>query len=74
MIHIALSVYDPKGTYSRHAGVVMASVLRNTDATVCFHILHDETLTKENRRRLEETANTPLSRSTAGGGTVYTAA
>lgn len=63
MIHIALSVYDPKGTYSRHAGVVIASVLRNTDDDVCFHILHDETLTDENRRRLEETAGTSPSKS-----------
>ncbi len=55
MVHVSLSVYDPKGTYSRHAGVVMASVLRNTDEQVCFHILHDETLTEENRRKLEET-------------------
>lgn len=71
MIHIALSVYDPKGTYARHAGVVIASVLRNTNENVCFHILHDETLTKENRRRLEETANTSFSKSSREGhGTV----
>ncbi len=55
-VHIALSVYDPKGTYSRHAGVVVASVLDNTDAHVCFHILHDETLTAENREKLTRTA------------------
>lgn len=53
-IHIALSVYDLNGTYSRHAGVVIASVLRNTDAEVCFHILHDETLTVDNRDKLCE--------------------
>ncbi|OUO95224.1 glycosyltransferase family 8 protein [Cloacibacillus sp. An23] len=56
MIQVALSVYDPKGTYARHAGVVIASVLRNTEAPVCFHILHDDTLTDENRSRLEESA------------------
>lgn len=71
MIHIALSVYDPKGTYSRHAGVVIASVLRNTDEDTCFHILHDETLTKENRRRLKETVNMSCSKSSRKGhGTV----
>lgn len=64
MIHIALSVYDPKGTYSRHAGVVIASVLRNTDAPVCFHILHDETLTADNRNKLETIAMTSPSKST----------
>ena len=67
MIHIALSVYDPKGTYSRHAGVVIASVLRNTDEDVCFHILHDETLTEENKRKLEETAKTSPSKSSRLG-------
>lgn len=54
-IHIALAVYDPKGTYSRHAGVVMASVLRRTESCVHFHVLHDETLSDENRRKLSET-------------------
>ena len=67
MIHIALSVYDPKGTYSRHAGVVAASVLSNTDEDVCFHILHDETLTDENKRRLEETVSKSLSKSSGTG-------
>ena len=67
MIHIALSVYDPKGTYSRHAGVVVASVLSNTDEDVCFHILHDETLTDENKRRLEETVSKSLSKSSETG-------
>ncbi|MDR3230235.1 MAG: glycosyltransferase family 8 protein [Synergistaceae bacterium] len=55
-IHIALSVYDPRGTYSRHAGVVMASIFENTKSPVCVHILHDETLTEDNRARFIETA------------------
>lgn len=55
MIHIALAIHDPNGTYARHAGVVIASVLRNTGAPVCFHIMHDETLSSENRLKLEET-------------------
>ncbi|OUO95223.1 glycosyltransferase family 8 protein [Cloacibacillus sp. An23] len=54
MIHIALAIHDPNGTYARHAGVVIASVLRNTENPVCFHILHDETMTAENRGKLEE--------------------
>ena len=57
----------PKGTYSRHAGVVVASVLSNTDEDVCFHILHDETLTDENKRRLEETVSKSLSKSSRAG-------
>ena len=37
-IHVALAVYDPKGTYSRHTGVVMASIFKNTDGPVRIHI------------------------------------
>lgn len=53
MIDVALAVYDPKGNYSRHAGVVIASILHKTNSAVRFHILHDETLTNENRQKLE---------------------
>lgn len=52
MIHAALAVHDQKGTYTRHAGVVIASILRNTNSPVCIHVLHDETLTDENRQKL----------------------
>ena len=55
-IHVVLSVYDPKGTYSQHAGVVMASMFERTKSPVCVHILHDETLTERNRSFLLETA------------------
>ena len=55
-IHVVLSVYDPEGTYSRHAGVVMASVFERAKSPVCVHILHDETLTELNRSLLCETA------------------
>lgn len=53
MIHVALAIHDQKGSYSRHAGVLIASILRNTKETVCFHIMHDETLSDENRKKLE---------------------
>jgi len=55
-IHVVLAVYDPKGTYSRHAGVVMVSIFERTRNPVCVHILHDETLTERNRSLLTETA------------------
>ncbi|GHS99674.1 LPS 1,2-glucosyltransferase [Synergistales bacterium] len=55
-VHVVLAVCDPKGTYSRHAGVVMTSVFEHTKSRVCVHILHDETLTGGNRARFEETA------------------
>ena len=55
-IHVALAVYDPRGTYSRHAGVVMASIFENTRSPVCVHILHDETLSGDNREKFRHTA------------------
>lgn len=52
-IHIALAFCDPRGTYSRHAAATMASIFANTERPVCVHILHDGTLTAENRDKLE---------------------
>lgn len=57
VIRIALGIHDPSGNYSRHAGVVMASIFSNTQSEVVVHILHDSTLTSQNRMRLEETAD-----------------
>jgi lipopolysaccharide biosynthesis glycosyltransferase len=56
LIHVVLAVYDPKGTYSRHAGVVMTSMFEHTKSPVCVHILHDRTLTDDNRQRFSRTA------------------
>ncbi len=55
MIHIALAVHDLRGTYSRHAGVLIASILRNTCSPVCIHVLCDETLSDVNREKLRKT-------------------
>ena len=55
-IHVALAVCDPKGNYTQHAAVTLASVFANTKSPVCTHILHDETLTEENRAKLKELA------------------
>jgi lipopolysaccharide biosynthesis glycosyltransferase len=56
VIHVVLAVYDPQGTYSRHAGVVITSMFEHTNNPVCVHILHDDTLTDDNRRRFSRTA------------------
>lgn len=56
-VQVVLGVYDPSGTYARHAGVVMASIFRSTRSGVLVHILHDSTLTEQNRARLQETAD-----------------
>ncbi|MDR1874830.1 MAG: hypothetical protein LBQ90_07480 [Synergistaceae bacterium] len=55
-IQVVLAVYDPSGTYSRHAGVVMTSLFSNTQSRIDVTILHDTTLTGDNRRRFERTA------------------
>ncbi|MDR0651704.1 MAG: hypothetical protein LBG12_00210, partial [Synergistaceae bacterium] len=55
-IHVTLGVHDPEGTYSRHAGVVMVSMFERTRSTVCVHILHDNTLSSDNRAMFIETA------------------
>lgn len=57
IINVALSIWDPKGTYSRHAGAVIASVMKNTKSGVAFHLLHDETLSDANKQKLKETAS-----------------
>lgn len=56
LIHVALAVYDPKGTYSQHAGVTITSIFENTKSKVMIHILHDDTLTEDNRKKFIRTA------------------
>ena len=55
-IHVALPDHDATGDYSRHPGVVMQSILDNTQRPVCIHILHDEPLTGRNRNHFEAVA------------------
>jgi lipopolysaccharide biosynthesis glycosyltransferase len=80
LIHVVLAIYDPKGTYSRHAGVVVTSMFEHTKSPVRVHILHDGTLTDDNRRRFSRTAERfgqevrfidvtePFSKMDSGGG------
>ena len=50
VIHVALAFCDPKGTYARHAAVTIASIFANApNRSICVHILHDETLSTENK-------------------------
>lgn len=55
-IYIAVAFSDKNGKYARHAAVTLASVFVNTTSPVCAYVLHDETLTQENRAKLAETA------------------
>ena len=55
-ICIAIAFSDKSGKYARHAAVTLASVFANTSFPVCAYVLHDETLTENNRAKLAETA------------------
>ena len=58
VIQVVLAVYDPSGKYSRHAGVVMTSIFEHTKSRVRVTILHDATLTEDNRTRFQKTTDT----------------
>ncbi|WP_455721933.1 glycosyltransferase [Agathobacter sp.] len=55
-IHIGFGLYDKDGTYSVWVGTAMQSIIENTDARIVFHILHDSTLTTDNRDKLLQVA------------------
>ena len=49
MIHVCFGLYDKTGRYSKFTGTAMLSLFENTNAEVTAHILHDNTLTQDNR-------------------------
>ena len=49
MIHVCFGLHDADGKYSKFVGASMASIFENTSAPVTVHILHDATLTNDNR-------------------------
>ena len=55
-IQVALAFSDDSGQYARHVAAVMASVFTNTKSAVRVHLIHDDTLTEENRSKLLDTA------------------
>ncbi|MBR3497405.1 MAG: glycosyltransferase family 8 protein [Selenomonadaceae bacterium] len=52
MIHVSFGLYDKTGRYSKFVGTTMLSIFENTTAAVTVHILHDKTLTDENREKI----------------------
>ena len=56
MIHICYGFRDNTGHYAKFAGISMLSVLENTKEEITFHILHDKTLTDENREKFSALA------------------
>ena len=55
-IQIAFGLHDKTGEYSVWVGTAMQSILEHTECVVCFHILHDETLSMQNKRKLMQVA------------------
>ena len=49
MIHVCFCFTDKTGNYSKFVGTTMFSLFENTNSDVTVHILHDNTLTDENR-------------------------
>ena len=49
MIHVCYGLYDKDGHYSKFVGTSIISIFENTTADVTVHILHDNTLSIDNR-------------------------
>ena len=49
MIHVCFGLHDKTGRYSKFTGTTILSIFENTNSDVTAHILHDDTLTQENR-------------------------
>ena len=56
MIHVCFGLHDKTGRYSKFTGTAMRSVFTNTASEVTIHILHDNTLTQDNRDKFFYTA------------------
>lgn len=57
MIHVAHGIHDKTGDYSRHLCATIESYLSNTQAKVCVHILHDNTLGNGNKDIMKKIAS-----------------
>ena len=55
-VQTVIGLHDITGKYSRHAGVAVTSLCEKASVPVCVNILHDNTLTDDNRSRFERTA------------------
>ena len=56
MIHVCYGLYDKFGRYSKFTRTSMLSLFNNTKFEVTVHILHDNTLTAENKNKLQGVA------------------
>lgn len=52
VVHIGMEIHDKDSKGCFGLGVAMQSIVEHTNARIKFHIVHDGTLTDENKRRL----------------------
>ena len=60
MIHVCFSLHDKSGAYSKFTGTAMLSIFENCNLptpSTCVHLLHDNTLTEDNRDKFIQIAN-----------------
>lgn len=57
MHHVAICLSDPSGGYYKHALVTAASVFANTGGAVRLHVVHDDTLSAEAKKRFHALAD-----------------
>ncbi|MCR5546835.1 MAG: hypothetical protein K6F30_10220 [Lachnospiraceae bacterium] len=57
MINICLALHDEKGTYAKYTAVTMLSVFLSTKESVRVFLLHDNTLSEENKHRFDSLVN-----------------
>ena len=48
-IHVCYALNDISGSYAKFVGTSMCSLFENTHSQVVIHVLHDDTLTEENK-------------------------
>ena len=56
MIQVCFGLHDADGHYSKFTGTTLTSIFENTCAEVTAHLLHDDTLTADNREKFSALA------------------
>lgn len=56
-IHVVFGLHDSSGSYIQHPATAVASIFSNTEASVCVHFIHDDSLTDANKEKLVQLTN-----------------
>lgn len=57
MIHVGFGLHDKNGNYSKWVGVTMQSIIEHTLSTICFHVLIDDSVNNDNKKKLLQVAS-----------------